>query len=522
MNGFEFSDTPLDVEQLKARLTHDRAGGFASFEGWVRNHNEGRDVGRLQYEAFAAVAEKEGSRIVAEAIERFGVTAAHCVHRVGDLEIGDVAVWVGVSAEHRGEAFVACRYIIDEIKSRVPIWKKEHYSDGITGWINCERVSGADGEGQSAESGASDLYARQIALDEVGVEGQRRLADARVLVIGAGGLGSPALMYLAAAGVGHLGICEGDRLEASNLHRQVLYRRSQIGESKARVAAQQLQALNPDVEIAVTDVSLDADNVESLFNQHDLVLDCTDNLKLKFLINAAALKTRTPVVFASVYQYEGQLHVFDPRAGTPCLRCVWPREPSEAPTCNEAGVLGPVPGVFGSLQAMEALKQLLSLPGQLRGELLMLDLLSYRSTKITAARLADCEVCSHPADAIELPRPDELETALDLDLSGVDPDARDDYVVIDIREADEVSARPLTSLPHRHIAMSSFPLEDPPIETDRQYLLCCASGNRSRTLAVELRRRGFPAVYSQTGGVGRVNSIPIEDEDAAPPRRSPA
>jgi len=508
MNGFRLSNEPLDIESLKSGLRHDRAGGFASFEGWVRNHNEGREVGRLEYEAYPAVAEKEGNRIVTEAIERFGITAAHCVHRVGDLRIGDLAVWVGVSAEHRGEAFVACRYIIDEIKARVPIWKKEHYSAGDTGWVNCERVAPVTKRpGPSTEAGAAELYARQIALAEVGEEGQRRLARARVLVVGAGGLGSPALMYLAAAGVGHIGICEGDTLDASNLHRQVLYRRAQLGQSKAHTAAEQLRALNPDVAISVTDVDLDADNVESLFNQHDLVLDCTDNLRLKFLMNAAALKTATPVVFASVYQYEGQLHVFDPRAGSPCLRCVWPREPRSAPTCTETGVLGPVPGVFGSLQAMEALKQLLSLPGQLRGELLMLDLLSFRSTKISAKRLDGCEICGRPAAEIELPRPRELELALDIDLAAIDPDVRDDYVVIDIREKDEVTARPLTALPHRHIAMSAFSLDDPPIEPDQQYLLCCASGNRSRTLAVELRQRGYKAVYSQAGGVGRVNKV---------------
>jgi adenylyltransferase/sulfurtransferase len=505
MNRFELSTEPLDTAQLKNGLRHARAGGFASFEGWVRNHNEGRDVGRLEYEAFAAVAEKEGTRVVIEAVERFGVTAAHCVHRVGDLRIGDLAVWVGVSAEHRGEAFVACRYIIDQIKARVPIWKKEHYSDGVTGWVNCERVSGPEPPQPALPATTDGLYARQIALKEIGENGQQLLSEARVLVVGAGGLGSPALMYLAAAGVGHIGICEGDTLEASNLHRQVLYRRSHVGQSKAHIAAQQLRELNPDTEITVIDVSLDADNAESLFNQHDLVLDCSDNLKLKFLLNAAALRTATPVVFASVYQYEGQLHVFDPRTGAPCLRCVWPREPSVAPTCNEAGVLGPVPGVFGSLQAMEALKQLLSLPGRLSGELLMLDLLSFRSTKISASRLADCEICSRAPDQIELPRPGEFEIALDMDLAEVDPGLRNDYVVIDIREQDEVSARPLTTLPHRHIAMSAFSLDAPPIEPDQPYLLCCASGTRSRSLAIELRQRGFAQVYSQTGGVDHLD-----------------
>ena len=134
---FTFSAAPLDPAGLQRGLRDERCGGFAAFEGWVRNHNEGHAVTRLEYEAFAELAEKEGARIVAETLERFAVTAVHCEHRVGKLAIGDCAVWVGVSADHRGAAFDACRYVIDETKARVPIWKKEHYSSGATGWVNC-------------------------------------------------------------------------------------------------------------------------------------------------------------------------------------------------------------------------------------------------------------------------------------------------------------------------------------------------------------------------------------------------
>lgn len=136
--SFAFSQTPIDTAALHAQLDHPAAGGLVTFEGRVRNHNEGLDVLRLEYEAFEALAEKEGTRIVEEAQQRFGVERALCVHRTGLLEIGDVAVWVGVSAGHRGEAFAACRYIIDEVKQRVPIWKKEHYAQGDSGWVNCE------------------------------------------------------------------------------------------------------------------------------------------------------------------------------------------------------------------------------------------------------------------------------------------------------------------------------------------------------------------------------------------------
>src|SRR5690349_22048391 len=145
MSVFRFSHTPIDSSTLRAELANPESGGYTSFEGWVRNHNEGHNVRHLEYEAFEPLAVKEGERIVAEAIRRFGIERAACVHRVGDLAIGEMAVWVGASARHRDEAFRACRFIIDEVKHRVPIWKKEHYENGDSGWVNCERCA-APGE----------------------------------------------------------------------------------------------------------------------------------------------------------------------------------------------------------------------------------------------------------------------------------------------------------------------------------------------------------------------------------------
>lgn len=141
MKTFAFSDVAIDIESLRKQLADPVCGGYCSFEGWVRNHNEGHSVVRLEYEAFIDLAIQEGERIVAEAIQRFGVTRAVCLHRIGSLAIGDIAVWVGVSSGHRDEAFKACRYIIDEVKHRVPIWKKEHYANGNSGWVNCERCA---------------------------------------------------------------------------------------------------------------------------------------------------------------------------------------------------------------------------------------------------------------------------------------------------------------------------------------------------------------------------------------------
>jgi molybdopterin synthase catalytic subunit len=140
---FRFTDERIDTDLARGLLLDPGAGGYASFEGWVRNHNEGMDVTRLEYEAFEDLAVKEGEKIIAEAIARFAIKHAQCVHRVGSLELGDMAVWVGVSAAHRAEAFDACRYIIDEVKHRLPIWKKEHYANGDSGWVNCERCAAA-------------------------------------------------------------------------------------------------------------------------------------------------------------------------------------------------------------------------------------------------------------------------------------------------------------------------------------------------------------------------------------------
>jgi molybdopterin synthase catalytic subunit len=141
MSGFRFSHTALDPGQLRAALADPACGGYAAFEGWVRDHNEGAPVRRLEYEAFEALAVREGERILAEAVERFGVARVACAHRLGELAVGELAVWVGVSAPHRDEAFRACRYIIDEVKHRLPIWKKEHYLSGDSGWVNCERCA---------------------------------------------------------------------------------------------------------------------------------------------------------------------------------------------------------------------------------------------------------------------------------------------------------------------------------------------------------------------------------------------
>jgi adenylyltransferase/sulfurtransferase len=499
MSAFRFSIAPFEPASPRQSLADPAAGGYASFEGWVRNHNEGLAVTRLEYEAFEALAVKEGERILAEAKQRFPILDAACVHRVGSLAIGELAVWVGVSAHHRDEAFAACRYIIDEVKHRVPIWKKEYYVNGDSGWVNCGRC--AEHAHEHAAQPTPD-YSRQTALKDVGPAGQARLRTARVLVVGAGGLGVPVLSYLAGAGVGTLGIVDGDRLEASNLHRQPLYALSDVGRPKAELAAARLRALNPEVKVQVHAVRLDAANVTRLLDHYELAIDCSDNFATKFLLNDACVLARKPAVFASVYQYEGQLQIYRPQEDTACLRCLWPEATRDGlvGNCAEAGVLGPVPGVLGSLQAIEALKLLLDLPGQLRRELLILDLLSLATRRIRAPRAAPCtiEACTH---ITAIAPPTDAPVDLEVSFRSLANAARDGFAIIDIRDDKEVASAPVTGVEHAHIPMSAL-LEDPhALDPERRYLLVCARGSRSRATALELRHHGLLRVFSLRGGI---------------------
>src|ERR1700691_283721 len=210
-------------------------------------------------------------------------------------------------------------------------------------------------------------YSRQILLKEIGAQGQAALARGRVLVVGAGGLGSPVLQYLAGAGVGYLGIVDADVLEPSNLQRHPIFALADAGAPKAELAMAAVQRINPTVHVELHALRLDADNALALIRGYDVVVDCSDNFRTKYLITDAAVLAHRPAVFASVYQFEGQLQVYKPQLNHACLRCLWPDAVADrvVGNCAEAGALGPVPGVFGTLQALLVLKVLLGLSGQL-------------------------------------------------------------------------------------------------------------------------------------------------------------
>jgi adenylyltransferase/sulfurtransferase len=602
MAAFSFTSERINEGELRKQLQDPAAGGYASFEGWVRNHNEGLPVRHLEYEAFEPLAIKEGERIVAEAIKRFGIEHAACVHRIGDLDIGEMAVWVGVSARHRAEAFAACRYIIDEVKHRVPIWKKEHYENGDSGWVNCERCAapntdhveqvpgtdrghvagahdhshhahgspgahdhghhapgssgttaraGADAstnrQGQTLSPAAASAlasihgrdakhldhgahgghrhdagtvavaatharigapvpdYSRQMALKEVGAAGQAKLRASRVLVVGCGGLGVPVISYLAGAGIGRLSLIDSDHLEPSNLHRQTMYALADVGKPKAQLAAERVRALNPDVDVRAYTTRLDALNAPDLIAQHDLVIDCTDNFSTKFLLNDYCVQLGKPVVFASVYQYEGQLQIVQP--GSACLRCVWPEATRDGivGNCSEAGVLGPVPGIFGGLQAFEAMKLLLDLPGQLKDELLVLDLLTLSTSRVRTKRASTCpEHAVSRATAAQAAAVTQAKVAtspLELSFDTLDQAYDAGFDIVDIREPHELEETPTPSAHARSLPMAQLLHGQPPFKPNRKTVLVCATGRRSIAATQELRERGIADVYSLRGGV---------------------
>lgn len=239
-------------------------------------------------------------------------------------------------------------------------------------------------------------YSRHLLIPEVGEEGQQRLLDARVLLVGAGGLGSPASLYLAAAGVGTLGIVDGDVVDESNLQRQVVHSTDSLGEPKVASAKRTLEALNPDVRVVGFQERLTSENVERILAEGwDVIVDGADNFPTRYLVNDASVWHGIPVVHGSIYRFEGQVTVFDPARGGPCYRCLFPQPPPPelAPSCAEGGVLGVLPGIVGSLQANEALKLILERGETLAGRLLLFDALATTLDEVTVRRDPECPVC---------------------------------------------------------------------------------------------------------------------------------
>lgn len=363
-------------------------------------------------------------------------------------------------------------------------------------------------------------YSRQILLERFGVEGQRKLAGARVLVIGAGGLGSPAALYLAAAGVGTLGIADFDQVELHNLQRQLLHDTAAVGRPKVVSAADRLGALNPFVRVVAHGQGVTPENAIALFSGYDVIVDGTDNFGARYLNNDAAALARRPLVYGSVFKFDGQVAVFDPAGGGPCYRCLFPEPPApgSVPGCGEAGVIGALCGVIGSLQALEAIKLVTGLGEPLRGRLLAYDALQQQFQTLTLPRDPGCALCgAHPrirdldpvryglacapATPALSPMPDReipLEVSV-TEASRLRQSAPDRTLIVDVREPFELDLCRIEGA--EHIPMRQIPERLDSLPRDRHLLILCHAGGRSRRVTEFLRARGLTAVSNIAGGI---------------------
>jgi sulfur-carrier protein adenylyltransferase/sulfurtransferase len=366
-------------------------------------------------------------------------------------------------------------------------------------------------------------YSRHLIIPDVGMDGQKRLKNAKVLVVGAGGLGSPALLYLAAAGVGTLGIVDFDTVDESNLQRQIIHGVSDLGKPKAQSAAESIAEINPLVKVNIHEFALDRDNVMDLFAQYDLIVDGTDNFATRYMVNDAAVLLHKPYVWGSIYRFDGQASVFWEEHG-PCYRCLYPEPPPPGmvPSCAEGGVLGVLCASIGSIQVTEAIKLLTGIGEPLVGKLMVYDALEMEYRKIKVRKDPNCALCGeHPTVTELLEDYDDFcgavsdeaaEATIDSTITARElkdwQDSGKDLFLVDVREPNEyeiVSIPGATLIPKGDIlsgqALARFP-------QDRQIVLHCKSGVRSAEALAALKSAGFKdAVHVQGGILSWINTV---------------
>jgi adenylyltransferase/sulfurtransferase len=341
-------------------------------------------------------------------------------------------------------------------------------------------------------------------LPELGVEGQQRLGEGRVLIVGAGGLGSPAALYLAAAGVGTIGLVDFDDVDETNLQRQILYTTQDVGQPKLEAAAARLQALNPHVEVRCHDEPFGVGNARALVSSYDVVIDGTDNFPTRYLVNDACVMAGTPNVYGSVFRFDGQVSVFA-TAGGPCYRCLHPEPPPAGliPNCAEAGVLGVLPGVIGTVQATEAIKLIVGIGEPLIGRLLLYDALRLRFREIGLARDPACPVCGDAPTIRELVAYEEVcgtETDVDMTVDELAEwrKASRPHVLIDVREPSEAAICRIEGA--RLIPLGTLAQEIDLLPRDVPVVVHCKMGGRSARATAMLRAKGVDA-RNLSGGI---------------------
>jgi sulfur-carrier protein adenylyltransferase/sulfurtransferase len=353
-------------------------------------------------------------------------------------------------------------------------------------------------------------YARHLALPEIAAEGQERLKAARVLVIGAGGLGSPSALYLAAAGVGTLGLVDCDRVDLSNLQRQVLFDNAALQRPKAVVARERLLSLNPGIRVVAHELTLRAGNVREVIDAYDIVLDGTDRLPTRYLVNDACVLLGKPLVTAAIHRFEGQAMTYVPGRG-PCYRCLFPETPAAVvPSCAEAGVLGVLPGVMGAIQATEAIKLIVGRGEPLVGRLLTYDALELRFQEFRFARRADCAVCGERPTITELRDSPEacMTDALqslrrvappELQMMLADTEGHDPPMLVDVREPREFAAGHLPGAINMPMSELDRRLAELPAGSTAVFM--CRSGGRSLRACGQALRGGTVTPLQLEGGL---------------------
>jgi sulfur-carrier protein adenylyltransferase/sulfurtransferase len=352
-------------------------------------------------------------------------------------------------------------------------------------------------------------YSRHLIMPEVTLSGQRRLKAARVLCIGAGGLGSPSALYLAAAGVGTIGIIDFDDVDLSNLQRQILHGTKDIGRSKLESARDRLRDINPEVEIELHECRFSSENASHLVAQYDVVVDGSDNFPTRYLSNDVCVFARKPNVYGSVFRFEGQTTVFAPHLGGPCYRCLFPEPPppDSVPNCAQAGVLGVLPGIIGMLQAIETIKLIVGIGEPLVGRLLHFDALKIKFRELNLRRDPECPVCgenptifspidyeqfcgARNEDAIPTISAHELKRQMD---------AREPFELIDVREAFEYEIARIDGA--KLIPLGEIAERANELQRERSIVVHCHSGQRSAEAVRLLQQRGFANVYNLEGGI---------------------
>ncbi len=352
-----------------------------------------------------------------------------------------------------------------------------------------------------------ERYRRHLVLPEVGVEGQEKLRAGSVLVVGAGGLGSPIALYLAAAGVGRIGLVDFDRVDLTNLQRQILYETGDVGRSKVDTAARRIESMNPHVRVERHEERLTAANSASILDAYDVIADGSDNFPTRYLVNDACVLLGKPDVYGSIFRFEGQATVFDARVG-PCYRCLFPEPPPEGtiPSCAEAGVLGVLPGLIGAVQATEAAKILLGIGETLAGRLLLYDALHLNFRELRVRKDPACPVCGERPTIRDL-RDTEASCATGPNsVLSVEPtelkrrlDSKEEILLLDVREPFEAE---ICRLPGGVLAPpNEFPRLTEALDPGRTVVCYCHTGVRSYHAALHLASRGFRRVENLAGGI---------------------